>query len=234
MPYCPKCDMEFVEGITQCSDCKGPLVESKEAAMALKKATQQQTEAAVRHQMETAMMNAAKIEEKDVLRAKRSVPVKAYVKKEQRYEDMNSSATAFFFVGGLTAVFVVLTLTGIVPLSMHPVTRLIFQGMLAAMSIASFAVAISSRKRAGVLKTEAVDEEKETEEIVQWFIKTYSGKDLDQQILSEEPDLSEEEMSLRRFDLIQDYLITGRDLPDMSYVDELCDLIYSRFYENER
>ena len=38
-------------------------------------------------------------------------------------------------------------------------------------------------------------------------------------------------MSLRRFDLIQDYLITGRDLPNMSYVDALCDQIYSRLYE---
>jgi transcriptional regulator with XRE-family HTH domain len=32
MPYCPKCDMEFVEGIKVCSDCGGPLVESKEVA----------------------------------------------------------------------------------------------------------------------------------------------------------------------------------------------------------
>ena len=33
MPYCPKCDMEFVEGIKVCSDCGGPLVESKEVAV---------------------------------------------------------------------------------------------------------------------------------------------------------------------------------------------------------
>lgn len=37
MPYCPKCDMEFVEGIKVCSDCGGPLVESKEVAEAMKK-----------------------------------------------------------------------------------------------------------------------------------------------------------------------------------------------------
>ena len=36
MPYCPKCDMEFIEGITTCSDCGGPLVESKEVADAMK------------------------------------------------------------------------------------------------------------------------------------------------------------------------------------------------------
>ena len=37
MPYCPKCDMEFVEGIKVCSDCGGPLVESKEVAEAMKR-----------------------------------------------------------------------------------------------------------------------------------------------------------------------------------------------------
>ena len=26
MPYCPKCDMEFVDGMTVCTDCGGPLV----------------------------------------------------------------------------------------------------------------------------------------------------------------------------------------------------------------
>ena len=37
MPYCPKCDMEFVDGITTCTDCGSPLLESKEAAMAIKR-----------------------------------------------------------------------------------------------------------------------------------------------------------------------------------------------------
>ena len=43
MPYCPKCDMEFIEGITICSDCGGPLVESKEIADAMKKKEQEET-----------------------------------------------------------------------------------------------------------------------------------------------------------------------------------------------
>ena len=32
MPYCPRCDMEFVEGVTVCSDCGGPLLASEEEA----------------------------------------------------------------------------------------------------------------------------------------------------------------------------------------------------------
>ena len=98
------------------------------------------------------------------------------------------------------------------------------------MTVGSFLIAFSSKKSARVLKTEAADEEKETEEILQWFVKTYSGSDLDDQIRMEEETLSDEELSLKRFELIQDYLITGRDLPDQSYVDALCEMIYSRLY----
>ena len=46
MPYCPKCDMEFVDGITICSDCKGPLVASKEYALQLQKEEKRQMEEA--------------------------------------------------------------------------------------------------------------------------------------------------------------------------------------------
>ena len=56
MPYCPKCDMEFIDGITTCSDCGGELVESKEAAMELKK----QEEEARREQMLKEMAMAEK------------------------------------------------------------------------------------------------------------------------------------------------------------------------------
>ena len=48
MPYCPKCDMEFVEGVTVCTDCGGPLVESREAAPAQKAAEKEKLEQEMR------------------------------------------------------------------------------------------------------------------------------------------------------------------------------------------
>ena len=51
MPYCPKCDMEFIDGITTCSDCGGPLVESEEA---YKKDMKKKMEKAYQRKMEEA------------------------------------------------------------------------------------------------------------------------------------------------------------------------------------
>lgn len=231
MPYCPKCDMEFVEGVTVCTDCGGPLAESKEAADKMKEEALKRQEELLREQYEM-LKTASQSPEETEAKAKHAEPVKAYVDKKQQYEDVNSSASAFFIIGAVLAAAAVLTLTGIFSLPMQPIMKYIFEAMLVAMAAGSFFVAASSKKSAAVLKTEAADEKKETEEIVEWFVKTYSADGLDSQILADEPDLTTEEMSLRRFDLIQDYLITGRDLPDQSYVDALCDMIYDRIYRD--
>ena len=54
-----------------------------------------------------------------------------------------------------------------------------------------------------------------------------------EQLLMEDPDLSGEELSLKRFELIQDFLITGRDIPDQSYADSLCETLYTKLYDQE-
>ena len=229
MPYCPKCDMEFVDGVTECTDCHGPLVESREAAEAMKQAEQAKKEEEMRLRYEEAM-KAEDTEGSDKTQDRKPEAAKAYVNKEQRYEDMNSSASAFFLIGGALAAATILILAGVIRLPMAGFSKYVFYGLLIFMTVGSFLIAFSSKKSARVLKTEAADEEKETEEILQWFVKTYSGSDLDDQIRMEEETLSDEELSLKRFELIQDYLITGRDLPDQSYVDALCEMIYSRLY----
>lgn len=232
MPYCPKCDMEFVEGMTVCTDCHGPLAESREAAETLKKEEKAKQEEEMRRHYEELTANqedAAESEEE-----KNLAPIRAYVKKEQRYEDMNSSASAFFLVGGLLALLSVVFWTGMITLPISGFSRYMFQGVITVMAVGSLVIAFSSKKSAKTLKVQADEEARETEEILQWFTRTYSGSDMDTQLLSEDPDLAGEELSLKRFELIQDYLVTGRDLPDQSYVDSLCDMIYARLYDSEK
>ncbi len=238
MPYCPKCDMEFVEGIKVCSDCGGPLVESKEVAEAIKKKEQEEQLAAMAQEMEPFSGEESEsgrsgddLSQKEVSPA--AAPVYAYVDKGQRYEDMSSSASAFFLVGGVLAVGAVLCLLGIFHLPMSGFQKYMFEGVLAVLAIGCLVVAVSSKKRAAELKVEADDEERQTREIIDWFLKNYSAKELDEQLLMEDPDLSGEELSLKRFELIQDFLITGRDIPDQSYADSLCETLYAKLYDQE-
>ena len=262
MPYCPKCDMEFVEGITKCTDCGGPLFESKEAAdkmkdqylkmreEQMKKQYEQMMAAQQKAQMQAQAQQQAQEEQMKNLtpeqtqrlaaaqklaeaKAKRAAtPSKAYVNKEQKYEDMKSSVTAFIIVGVIALAGIVLSLTGIINLPFTGIMYYIVMGMLVFMAVGSFAVAISSKKSADVLKGQVSEEENQTKEIVEWFVSKYTAANIDRVIHKHMSDLTEEELSLQRFEIIQDLLITNKDLPDQSYVDALCDMIYSRLYEN--
>ncbi len=220
--------MEFVEGVTVCTDCGGPLYESKEAAM---EAIRKEQEKELREQTES-LAALYEAEDEEAVRSERIRPVHAYVDKDTRYEDMRSSASAFFIVGALLAVFAVLTVIGVIPILSAGAGNYLLGGVAAVMAIVCFAVGFSSDKSAKQLKVEAADEDKETAELISWFVSNYTAEDIDSLIKSEEPDLSEEEMALRRFDVIEDIFVTEHDLPDPAYVDELCDEVYSRLYES--
>ena len=90
---------------------------------------------------------------------------------------------------------------------------------------------LNTSKSAKRLAPEIDAEKHQTEELIQWFLDTYTGDSIDREI-SDFEELSEEEKSLKRFQIIQDFLITGKDLPDPSYVDALSEEIYARLYES--
>ena len=109
MPYCPKCDMEFVDGMTVCTDCGGPLVSSKEEAQAIARKEAEQLRREQEAQLAARMEEAAL--EEELLRAaeqetsseqkNRREPARVYVKKAQRYEDLQSSSSAFLLIGSI-------------------------------------------------------------------------------------------------------------------------------------
>ena len=237
MPYCPRCDMEFVDGITVCTDCGGPLVESEEAARAMK--IKEQEEQLLRQQEYLTQL-------KEQLEAQTaqdtdgglsqdpgpSLPQRTgvYETKAQKYEDLRSSASAFLVVGGLLTIASAALWTGLIPLPMTGLSRLIFLGALTVMGIFSLLVFFKTSRDARKLQPEIAGEQDRTEELIRWFTDQWSAEDLDSRI-TDQDSMAEEELSLKRFQLIQDYLITGRDLPDPAYVDALCEEIYSRLYE---
>ena len=156
MPYCPKCDMEFIEGITVCSDCGGPLYESEEAYKAIEK-----EETAKRLAEQAAQMEA-------------------------------------------------------------------FQALMEAESDED---SILDDQEDHTQKPEDAQEKEKTQSIIQWFTDTYTAEALDNAIGADASSLSSEELSLKRYELIQDYLITNHDLPDQTYVDALSEEIYGKLYE---
>ena len=255
MPYCPKCDMEFVEGITVCTDCGGPLYESEEAAKAAiaeERAKERARELAREKAMyeEYLKKDGARDDdseedapteeelralEEEVRRRAQQIlppePVHVYVDKSQKYDDLKSSASAFLLVGGALLIISALCWAGIINIPMAPVSKLIFQGALTVMGVFSLIVFARTNSSAKKLAPQIAEEKTHTHDILDWFLGQYTAENIDSAISGPE-DLSEEELSLKRFQVIQDLLVTGQDLPDQAYVDALSEEIYSKLFEN--
>lgn len=231
MPYCPKCDMEFVEGITVCSDCGGPLLASREEAAA---------QDDVRQERERFMQEEAKKALAAELHGacqkcgmSPAAPSSPYVNRQQKYEDLKSSASAFLLVGGALTAVSVLCWSGILSLPIAASGRILTQSVLTAMGLVFLFIAFKTSQSAKQAAAGIEEENARTSSLIDWFCRTYTSAGLDEVILRSEPDLSAEELSLRRFDLISDYLVTHHDLPDPAYVEALCEEIYSRMYERD-
>ena len=239
MPYCPKCDMEFIEGITVCSDCGGPLYESEEAYKAIEKEETAKRLAEQAAQMEAfqALMEAESDEDsilddqedhtqKPEDMAKKSyVHPGVYINAAQKYDDLKSSASAFYLVGGLSAAGAALCWLNIFPLP------IVAKSALTLIAAGSLIVAVQTTLSAKAFLPEVAKEKEKTQSIIQWFTDTYTAEALDNAIGADASSLSSEELSLKRYELIQDYLITNHDLPDQTYVDALSEEIYGKLYE---
>lgn len=263
MPYCPKCDMEFIEGMTTCTDCGGPLVASKEVADAMK--AKEKEEALERQRAEYEAMQAAYLDElgentedgsdsdpdaetlspaapygdtpglKDALRQKNAgkFPERAqvYVKKSQQYDDLKSSAIAFLLVGGALLIFSLLCWANIIRLPMSGPSGIISRSVMTLLSIGALYIAYTSARSAKKVQSQIADEEQATRQLTDWFLSSYTGPQLDARIQAESAPQSPEELSLKRFELIQDLIITNHDIADQSYVDALSEDIYAKLYE---
>ena len=94
------------------------------------------------------------------------------------------------------------------------------------------------------MKEEAAKENKETESLIALFLASHSPEEIDGRLAREQGSIGEgtsgqaaapegsrpEELALKRYALIQDYLVTENDLPDPDYVDYLSEEIYDRMY----
>lgn len=236
MPYCPKCDMEFIEGITVCSDCGGPLAESKES---WEKQFLQNTPAPAEDPEdffpfpeEEALTPEESTAARETSRKASGAPAlsSVFVPARQRAEELHSSRSAFLLVGTIGALASALFWTGIIRLPMAGGSRLLFQDVVTAISLGCLLVALKTGHSIRQTEERAAAEEARTAEIIQWFLSQWDKDTLDRTLQAEETALDSAELDLRRYALIQDYLITGQDLPEPAYADYLAEEIYTRLY----
>ena len=232
MPYCPKCDMEFIDGITVCTDCGGPLVESKEVADAMKREEKEKQKAERLAAMAEAGITPEMLSpEENAKKAAARAQSHVYVNKSQKYQDMKSSASAFYGVGAVLVVLSALLWANVIHVPIEGTARFLTFGVLTIMGVGSLIVAVSTSKSAKEMSSLVHEEENRTRSIVEDFIKSHTADTLDRQLGNELEGLTPEEISLKRLDLIQDILVTTHDIADQTYADSIAEELYGKLFD---
>ncbi len=233
--YCPKCDMDFVDGVTVCSDCGSQLVDKAEwfAKKAEEKAAEEKKLEEEREEelaeYKEAIDNLTE-EDKEALR-ERAEAVRemmhepsVYVNDKDKYTNNQSSAVALLIVGIVIAAAAVLMWIGVLP-----DLGIIMKAALTGFALVCLVGAFISARNARKYKDEMESGENREQELMDSFLEKYSKEDIIAAVPAGE--FTEEELAIERMNYIQDKLSCDNDIPDKAFSAMLAENLYEKLFE---
>lgn len=241
MPWCPKCKSEYREGITECADCKVPLMDelppesenpySEEAEM------KQMQQWVLEPTEESADENAEAEKEVDVntkIRNARmaavSNPVRVYQDKKSKAEDFKSSAYTLVIGGTLGLVALILLELGVFPFSLAAPGKYITYLVMGAMFIMFIVMGFSSFKSSKKYANEAKTEDDLTSRIKTWTLENVTKESIMKKaaLPAEMPD---EVKYFKYFELLKNAIKAEFGNMNASYLESLCEELYGEIFE---
>ncbi len=146
-----------------------------------------------------------------------------YRNKRERLSETRSSASAFLIVGGVGVIAVILMLAGILPFPLAAYGKWIMLGLFTFFLIIGFL----DLKKIRRLSEEAAREDTQTDEILSWFLQSYTKESIDAGC---ELDASEELNYYRRTEYMKE-LLRSRCTLEEGYADTLTEMLYSQLYD---
>lgn len=210
--YCPKCKIEFLDGIETCSECGSSLVEElpegEEVLVPDWDAMDENERSLNAHQEANQLRNAAST---------------VYVKKADKYEDLHSTAVCFTVLGILGLIFSILNLAGILHIYSSPV-QLIAMFLIFAVFTA---IGVSSHLRSKEVRSQISEEETLTKEINAWMEETVTQEFLNSisdASVSREADFLQQSERIKQ--MIHEKFPSAGD----SYLDTLIDEFFNAHF----
>jgi len=230
MPWCPKCETEYREGIMVCADCGTALVDelsiqNKEEIEIndvsplelLKNMSPEEAEALLEESKKEAMERRKQVEEGPGL----------YVESSKKAQEFKSGAFSLLIVGGLGLVAVLLILFDIIPLQMNIFSKYLILGVMGTLFVLILVMGFLSIKSYKKFEIKATEEDNLTANISAWCKEHLTSDIIDAELEEEEEELKYFRRTEKMKEMISDKFMNL----DAAFLDSFVDDLYQNIFE---
>ena len=231
MPWCPKCETEYREGIAVCADCGSALVE--EYSMVLSQKREEEKLAAMEVLKEIDAETAKTFLEenqKDAMERRKKVEENSgiYIESSKKAQDFKSGAFSLLIVGGLGIVLILLILFGIIPVRMNLFSKYLVLGVMGALFLIFIIMGILSMKSYKKFEIKASEEDNLTKKLVAWCTENLNKECIDEEL--ELDSESEEVKYFQRSERMKEIISEKFMNLDAAFLDSFVDDIYPEVF----
>ena len=226
MPWCPKCETEYREGITVCADCGSTLVEDLSSSPQISEA--QSLEEAFQNMSEEEAAAFFEETKKEAMERRKRLAESPglYVESSKKAQDFKSGGLSLLFVGGLGLIFVLLVLFDVIPLHMNLFSKYLIIGVMGAMFILFIVMGFLSVKSYKKFEIKASEEDNLTKNLTAWCKENLKQEIIDTDI----EETSEELLYFQRTEKMKEIICNKFMNLDAAFLDSFIDDIYPEIF----
>ena len=231
MPWCPKCETEYREGILICADCGSALVEdlnSKIENTSIEPTFLSSEDTAVNEMTEEEALAFLEESKKEALERRKRLEEGPglYVESSKKAQEFKSGGLSLLFVGGLGLICILLILFGIIPLHMNLFSKYLIIGVMGSLFILFIVMGFLSVKSYKKFEIKASEEDTLTQNLTSWVKENLHKEQIDADI----EEASEELLYFLRTEKMKE-MITHKFLNlDAAFLDSFIDDIYPEIF----